>query len=74
MSVVTIPSRAVFRHGDGFAVFVVDNARAHRPAVRTGHWGAIEMEIVEGLSGGEQVVVHPSNELDDSVRVAVTPQ
>ncbi len=66
-----IPSNALFRKADGWAVFVADGGRARLRLLKPGHAGPIETEILEGLAVGERVVVHPANDIDDGTRIRV---
>lgn len=67
--VLRVPASALFRHGEGWSVFVVEGGRARRRDVVPAHRGALEVEIVKGLRAGEQVIRHPSNDVDDGRRV-----
>jgi HlyD family secretion protein len=67
--VLTVPASAVFRHGDGMSVFVVDDGRARRRAVTVGHRNPTTVEIVDGLDVGDVVIRHPPNAVDDGTRV-----
>lgn len=69
-----IPTSALFRVGEGWAVFVVERGRAVRRAVRIGHQAGLATEVVSGLHPDEVVVVHPGNEVEDGVRVEATPE
>lgn len=68
-SVLKIPQGALFRHGDGWAVFRSENGRAHLTPVKVGHRGETEVEITGGLSPGAVVAVHPGDRVKDGVRV-----
>lgn len=68
--VLQVPTSALFRSGDGWAVFVARDGRAVRQAVEIGHQAGLAAEIVSGLSAGERVVVHPPNELADGTRIS----
>jgi HlyD family secretion protein len=68
--VVRAPVGAVFRHGDGWAAFAVEDGRARRRPLRIGHRSAEEVEVLEGLREGERVVVYPPERLADGARVA----
>lgn len=68
-NVLQAPAGALFRHGDGWAAFAIDNGRARLRAVGIGHRGSLAAEIVSGLSEGEMVVVHPGDAVRDGVRV-----
>jgi HlyD family secretion protein len=69
--ILKVPSSALFRHGRDWNVFVVENSRAVRRLIQIEHRNAVEAEILKGLREGEVVVVHPSEQLDDGVRVQV---
>lgn len=67
--VLKVPAGALFREGDGWAVFVVEEARARRRPVRLGHRNPDEAEVTDGLRPGETVIVHPSDAVRDGARV-----
>lgn len=67
--VLQIPASAVFRHGDGWSVFVVDQGRARRRDVQVGHHTPFATEIVQGLAEGDAVIRNPSDRIADGVRV-----
>jgi HlyD family secretion protein len=68
--VVQAPTSALFRQGNGWAVFVVSGGRAVVRAVQAGHRGALQTEIVSGLVPGETVIVHPGASVHEGARVA----
>ncbi|MGZ4810784.1 MAG: efflux RND transporter periplasmic adaptor subunit [Thermoanaerobaculia bacterium] len=68
-SLLKLPSTAVFRDGDRWAVFVVRDGRARRQQVGTGHRSTEEVEITSGLAAGTRVINHPSDQIRDGVRV-----
>lgn len=65
------PSSALFRHGDGWSVFVIEEGRASRRDVEIGHRSQFEVEILTGIKESEQVIAHPTNQLADGARVEV---
>jgi HlyD family secretion protein len=67
--VVRVPASALFRRGEDFAVFVVERGSARRRAVDVGERGSGLAEIRAGLVPGERVIVHPSDRIEDGVRV-----
>lgn len=68
-SVLQVPTAALFRHEDGWATFVVEGGRARLRDVTVGRQAGVVTQVVEGLEPGQTVVVHPSNEVEDGVRV-----
>jgi HlyD family secretion protein len=68
-NVLKVPLSALFRHGSGWAVFVVDAGRARLRPVTLAHRGEEEAQVLRGLRGGESVILYPSDEIADGVRV-----
>jgi HlyD family secretion protein len=68
--VLQIPSSALFRYADGWAVFAIRDGRARRVPVQTGHSNGLVTQVVSGIEAGETVIVHPDDRLEDGVRVA----
>ena len=66
--ILKIPLSAIFRRGQGWSVFVIAAGRAKMKDVQIGHRNESEVEIVSGLAEGEQVILHPSNQLSDGMR------
>ena len=69
--VLQIPASALFRRGEGWAVFVVENGQARRRAVEIGQRGGLSVEIRSGLTEGEWVVTHPDDALQEGVAVRI---
>ena len=67
--VLQVPAGALFRHGDGWAVFAVAGDRAVRRSIVLGHRSAEAAEVIDGLTNDERVVLHPSNRIEDGTRV-----
>ena len=70
---LTVPAAAVQSSGEGTSLFVVADAKARRRAVSIGMESAGSLQIVEGLTGGEQVVVSSAAPLTEGAGVAVHP-
>lgn len=64
-----IPTSALFREGDGWAVFVVDGDRARQRSVEAGRRGGLYTELLNGLAAGERVIVHPDRDLENGTRI-----
>ena len=68
--VLTIPSSAAFRQGDGWSVFVVEDASATRRSVEIGRRNEADFEIRTGLEDGALVILHPGERVTEGQRVA----
>lgn len=68
--VLQVPASSLFRYEDGWALFVDDDGRARRRAVTVGERSALAAQILEGVTPGTHVIDHPSDKVDDGVRVA----
>jgi len=71
--VLKVPLSALFRVGEQWTVFVEEDGRARRRAVTLGHFSAREAEVLDGLAEGESVVMHPSDQVTDGVRIVARP-
>lgn len=68
-NVLKIPSSALFRNGEKWNVFVAESGEARRREVSVGHQTSAESEILEGLSEGEIVILHPPNQLAEGTNI-----
>lgn len=66
-----IPRVALIDDDTSTAVFVVEENVARRTTVRTGFVDGGKIEVLEGLSGGDEVVVIGQNGLRDGARVDI---
>lgn len=67
--VLQVPTSALFRHADGWAVFVMENGRARLREVERGRSSGLVSQILQGLEPGERLVTHPGDRIADGVRV-----
>lgn len=63
------PVGALFRDGDGWAVFVVEAGRAVKRAVTSARRNGAEALVESGLKQGERVVVYPPDTLKSGARI-----
>jgi HlyD family secretion protein len=63
--VLKVPTSALFRVGDEWAVFRVENGVARQRTVKLGLQNGLEAEVREGLAEGEEVVTHPGDNVID---------
>ena len=64
-----VPVGALFRQGTDWAVYRVNAGKAQLARVRTGHMNDAAAEIVEGLSEGDSVILHPGESVTDGATV-----
>ncbi len=67
--VLKIPAGALFREGDDWAVYVLDGGRAQLREIKPGRRSGLEVQILGGLEPDQSVIVHPSDDVEDGVRV-----
>ena len=67
--VLQIPSSALFSTEDGWAVFAFRDGRAELQPVEIGRRTGLRVQIVSGLSEGDEVIAHPGTDIEDGARV-----
>jgi HlyD family secretion protein len=67
--VLKVPVGSLFRRGEEWAVFVIDDGRARTEVVELGQRSAGEAQVTKGLEAGRPIVLHPPDTLRDGVRV-----
>jgi HlyD family secretion protein len=67
--VVKVPTSSLFRHDGKWAVFRVENERAVRRIVDIGQRSGLEAEVLSGVQAGDRIIVYPSDQVTDGVRV-----
>jgi HlyD family secretion protein len=68
--VLQVPTSALFRHQEEWAVFAVSGGRARLALVEIGQRNGLAAELLSGLVEGDEVIAHPAEEVADGVRVA----
>jgi HlyD family secretion protein len=67
--VLRVPASALFRDGEGWAVYAVRAGVAHKVAVELGLENPDHAEVRSGLREGDQVIVHPGDAIREGVLV-----
>jgi HlyD family secretion protein len=67
--VLRAPTAALFRRGDRWAAFVVEDGKARARTLEIGEQSPEIVEIRGGARDGEQVVLRPGESLRDGMRV-----
>jgi HlyD family secretion protein len=63
------PGSSLFRVGDAWHVFAVEDGRIRERTVKIGQRNQEEAQLLHGLAEGEQVVRFPNNQMKDGMRV-----
>jgi HlyD family secretion protein len=64
-----VPVGALFRHGESWAVFCIENGRAKLTPIKIGHMNDDVAEVLTGLAAADEVVSHPGERVADGVGV-----
>lgn len=70
---LVVPSSAVFRDHDQWAVYTIEARRARLVHVELGRRGRLDVEVIKNLAAGAQVILHPGDAVTDGIRVAAAP-
>ncbi|MDH4285534.1 MAG: HlyD family efflux transporter periplasmic adaptor subunit, partial [Gallionellaceae bacterium] len=70
-NVLQVPSSALFREGEGWSLFAVQEGRAVKRSVKAGQRNGLSAQILSGIAEGERVIVHPDDRVRDGVKVAL---
>ena len=68
---VAIPIGALFRQGAEWAAYAIKDGKAELKTLQLGARNGEFAEVTSGLSEGEKVILHPSDQVADGVRVNV---
>ncbi|MBY6200613.1 HlyD family efflux transporter periplasmic adaptor subunit [Maritalea mobilis] len=64
-----VPLGALFRRGEDWAVFVVEDGIARERIIEIGQRGTRMAQVIGGLEAGEAIITHPSDAISDGVPV-----
>ena len=69
-SILKLPTSSLFRSGDKWAVYTVDELSAVQlREVTIGRRNAREAQVLSGLSEGDRVIAYPGDEIEDGLEV-----
>ncbi len=72
--VLSVPLSAVFRQGANWAVFVEAAGLAERRTITLGRRNDHNAEVLEGLTPGERVILHPSDQISNGTLIERRPE
>jgi HlyD family secretion protein len=70
-SVLQVPASALFRDGNGWALFAIEEGRAVKRRVAIGQRNGLAAQVLSGVARGQRVIVHPDEQVREGVAVAV---
>lgn len=65
-----MPASALFRDGDGWAVFRVENGTTTLAPVEIGRNNGVVAQVTEGLEPGQTIILYPFAVIEDGLAVA----
>ena len=68
-NILKIPLTSLFRENKDWSVFVAEEGRATLKRVEIGKKNAFEAQVLSGVKKGEQVILHPSNQIENGVLI-----
>jgi HlyD family secretion protein len=68
-NVLKVPTSSLFRVGGEHAVFRVVDDVVQQKKIKVGRQNGLEAEVLEGLAEGDRIVLHPSDRIEDGVKV-----
>ena len=70
-AVLQVPASALFRAGNGWALYKTDGRRAFLQSVEVGRRSALGAQILSGVEEGQSVIVQPDAAIRDGSRVRI---
>ena len=71
--VLQVPAGALFRSGDDWAVYRIEDERAKLVTIEVGHNSGDAAEVLSGLVLEDKVILHPGDHVTDGTRVTARP-
>ena len=68
-NVLQVPVAALFRNGENWAVYRIENDTARLTPVEIGRENGRNAQVLEGVEEGQAIVLYPGEQLADGVRV-----
>ena len=68
-NVLQVPVSSLFRGKDDWHLFVIEDGKAVERIVKIGMRGTFQVEVLAGVTEGQKVIVHPTNELTNGMSV-----
>ncbi len=69
--VLKIPTGALFRRGQDWAAFTLENGRARLQIIKIGHSSDTEAQVLDGLQENDEVILYPGDRIKDGQKIAI---
>ncbi len=69
-----VPAGVLFRQGEGWAAFRITGGRAELCRVKIGRTNGLHTVVLDGLDDGDQLILHPTESVQDLTRVVASEQ
>jgi HlyD family secretion protein len=69
-NVLQVPASALFRDGDGWAAFAIEQGKAVKRSIQIGQRNGLNAQVISGIREGERVIVHPDDRVHQGASVA----
>lgn len=66
---IQVPQSALFRDGEHWAVFAIEENVARLRHVSVGQHNDTVVQITSGLTAGQRIVLHPNDRIEDGTRI-----
>lgn len=70
-NVLSVPTGALFRDGESWAVYLVKNGKAELRRIMVGENNGFRTQVLEGLEPGDLIVEHPGDEIADGTPLTI---
>lgn len=67
--ILQVPTGALFRRGNDWMTFLIENGKATSTKVEIAHNNGISAEVISGLTEGQRVILHPPDSVTEGARV-----
>jgi HlyD family secretion protein len=68
--VLRVPAAALYRCGGDWCAYAVEGGRARERRIRIDHIGDTEAQVLDGLTDGSRVILHPTDKIADGTSVS----
>jgi HlyD family secretion protein len=72
-NILQVPTSALFKEGRNWFTFLVKRNKVVKQAIKIGHQGGLNTEILEGIHPGDWVITHPDDTIEAGIGVRIHP-